>query len=349
MITFLHINILQYISVRAGVGFFIALFLTMYLMPKFIAWAAKKGASQPIFELAPSAHQKKSNTPTMGGVVFVFATIIAVLISAKLNSYVTGAILTLFLFSLIGIKDDYSKIASSDNQAGFSPKGKMAALIAAAFLVSVYVYFFTPLGSSFYIPFYKHPLFDMGIFALLFWILVFISSSNAVNLTDGLDGLATVPSIFSVFTLSVFLYLCGNAIFSSYLFLPKLIGVGEVAIVGASLMGALIGFLWSNCHPAEVFMGDTGSLSLGAIIAYMSIITKNEILLILIGSVFVLEAISVIVQVGSFRTRKKRVLLMAPIHHHFEIKGWAENKIIVRFWILALLSNLLALITIKIR
>lgn len=176
-----------------------------------------------------------------------------------------------------------------------------------------------------------------------------VSASNAVNLTDGLDGLATVPSIFSMLSLGVFIYISGNAVLSAYLLLPKVSGVGEIVIVAAALIGSLMGFLWYNCYPAEVFMGDSGSLSIGAFIGYMAIISKNEILLIIIGFVFVLETVSVILQVGSFKTRKKRLFLMAPIHHHFEIKGWAENKIIVRFWILALLSNLIALTAIKIR
>jgi phospho-N-acetylmuramoyl-pentapeptide-transferase len=186
-------------------------------------------------------------------------------------------------------------------------------------------------------------------FALFFWTLVMVSSSNAVNLTDGLDGLATVPSIFSLLSLSAFVYIGGHAVLSSYLFLPKISGSGEVVIIAAALVGSLVGFLWYNCYPAELFMGDSGSLSIGAFIGYMAIISKNEILLILIGFVFVLETVSVILQVGSFKTRKKRIFLMAPIHHHFEIKGWAENKIIVRFWILALMSNLLALMEIKLR
>lgn len=189
----------------------------------------------------------------------------------------------------------------------------------------------------------------MGIFALGFWTLVLVASSNAVNLTDGLDGLATVPSIFALLTLSVFLYVVGNAVASEYLLFPKNIGVGEVIIISSAFVGALVGFLWFNCYPAEVFMGDSGSLSMGAFIGYTAIISKNEFLLILVGFVFVLETLSVILQVGSFKTRKKRIFLMAPIHHHFEIKGWAENKIIVRFWIIALLANIIALTALKIR
>ena len=189
----------------------------------------------------------------------------------------------------------------------------------------------------------------MGVFIVVFWVLVIISSSNAVNLTDGLDGLATVPSVFSLATLGIFMYLSGSAVYSEYLLLPKNLNLSEVVIIAAALIGSLMGFLWYNCYPAQVFMGDSGSLSLGAFLGYLSIISKNEILLILIGFVFVFETVSVILQVGSFKIFHKRVFKMAPIHHHFEKMGWVENKIIVRFWMIAFLANLLAIATIKLR
>ena len=188
----------------------------------------------------------------------------------------------------------------------------------------------------------------MGVFSIGLWVLVIIATSNAVNLTDGLDGLATVPSIAALSSFVIIIYITGHANLSAYLLMPNF-DVGEVAIVAAALMGALSGFLWYNCHPAEVFMGDSGSLTIGAFLGYLAIISKSEILLLLIGSIFVIETLSVILQVGSFKLRKKRVFLMAPIHHHFEMKNWAENKIIVRFWIIAILSNLIALISLKIR
>ncbi len=346
---FLDINIFQYITVRAGISFFVAFISTLYLMPKYIAWAKKKKANQPIYEHAPKTHQAKSTTPTMGGIVFLFSTLFASLLTIKYNSfYALGAILTIVLFALIGMKDDISKIVGGKNDAGLSSKAKLFLQTGAAIIIGLYLYiggFMTDL----YIPFYKHPLFDMHILAIGFWILVFVSTSNAVNLTDGLDGLATVPSIFSIMSLSVFVYVMGHALLSDYLLVPNIKGIGEVTIIATALIGSLIGFLWHNCHPAEIFMGDSGSLSLGGFIAYMAIITKNELLLILVGFVFVMETVSVILQVGSYKARKKRVFRMAPIHHHFELKGWAENKIIVRFWIIALISNLLALITLKIR
>ena len=347
---FASINLFQYITVRAGIAFFLAFVLTIYFMPKFIRWAHKRNANQPIYELAPKTHQKKSKTPTMGGIVFLFASTISVIICSRVNNlFVLSALTCILLFGLIGMKDDLSKILGKDNTAGLTPKAKLLLQMVAAFIVSIILYDSIDLDTNFFIPFYKYPLFDMNLLAFAFWILVMISASNAVNLTDGLDGLATVPSILSILSLAVFVYVGGNAMLSGYLLLPKVGGSGEVVIVATAVMGSLVGFLWFNCYPAEVFMGDSGSLSIGAFIGYMAIISKNEILLMLIGFVFVLETVSVILQVGSFKTRKKRIFLMAPIHHHFEVKGWPENKIIVRFWIIALLSNLLALTALKIR
>jgi phospho-N-acetylmuramoyl-pentapeptide-transferase len=344
-----HINLFQYITFRAGIAFFMSFILTLYFLPKFIEYLKNKEANQPIYELAPEAHRKKSTTPTMGGVVFIMVTILASLVTMRYDSvYAIGAVITLILFMAIGVKDDYDKISNNDNQSGLSSRGKMILQIGASIIVGLFLYF-NNFPTNFYIPMYKFPLYDMHIFAVIFWIFVFVATSNAVNLTDGLDGLATVPSIFSIMTLGVFAYAIGNAIISKYLLLPHVQGVGEVVIVGSALLGALVGFLWFNAHPAEIFMGDSGSLAIGGFIAYMAIVTKNELLLVLVGFVFVMETVSVILQVGSYKTRKKRIFMMAPIHHHFEIKGWAENKIIVRFWIMAAISNIIALITLKLR
>ncbi len=354
MLYWLHqitsINILQYITVRAGIAFFLSFVLALVLIPRFIKWAKNKNASQPIYSLAPQSHQSKSNTPTMGGMVFLFSTVLATILCIKLdNAYAILGLVTIVLFGLIGIKDDISKILGGTNQSGLSTKAKFMLQSLSALIVASLLYTYTGLGTELYLPFYKNPVTSMNVFAIVFWILVMVSASNAVNLTDGLDGLATVPSIFSMLTLSVFVYIGGHSVLSSYLFLPKISGSGEVVIIAAALIGSLTAFLWYNCYPAEIFMGDSGSLSIGAFIAYMAIISKNEFLLVLIGFVFVLETVSVILQVGSFKTRKKRIFHMAPIHHHFEIKGWAENKIIVRFWIIAIMSNLIALMEIKLR
>jgi phospho-N-acetylmuramoyl-pentapeptide-transferase len=320
-------------------------------MPKFIAWALKKKFNQPIYGLVDkhSQNENKKNVPTMGGVVFIFSTIVASLLTVHLlNFYVVGGLVTLILFGYIGFKDDIRKIVGKRNSAGLSAKEKLLLQIVFALIVSGYV-ILIGFPTELYVPFYKTPVWDMGLFAIPFFTLVMISSSNGVNLTDGLDGLATVPSAFAIGTLGVFAYLIGNVVLSNYLLLPNIDGVGEIVVIASALIGALIGFLWYNSHPAEVFMGDSGSLSVGAFIGYMAIVTKNEILLLLIGSIFVIESMSVLMQVASYKTRKKRVFLMAPIHHHFEMKNWHENKIIIRFWIVALLSNLIALISIKVR
>ncbi|WP_321779043.1 phospho-N-acetylmuramoyl-pentapeptide-transferase [Sulfurimonas sp.] len=353
MLYFLHdildIHILGYITIRAGISFFIALFFTLFLLPRFIKWAQRTSSVQPINELAPESHQQKAKTPTMGGIVFIGSTIVASLFTIKFsNPYALGAILTLILFALIGFQDDFAKIKKSQNLAGLKARTKLALQILASLIVTSFLCIFSDFNTELYLPFIKMPILDMGIYSIAFWSLVIISTSNAVNLTDGLDGLATVPSLAALSSFSIIIYITGNATISSYLLMPHF-NVGEVAVVASALMGALTGFLWYNCHPAEVFMGDSGSLTIGAFLGYLAIISKSEILLLLIGSIFVIETVSVILQVGSYKLRKKRVFLMAPIHHHFEMKKWTENKIIVRFWIISILSNLIALISLKIR
>lgn len=343
------INIFQYITVRAGIAFAISFFIALFLMPYFIKWAKKQKSSQPIYELAPKTHQQKVGTPTMGGIVFVFSTVIATLMTAKLNNiYVVGGLVVIILFALIGLQDDISKIIKNKNSVGLSPRAKMILQIIASLFVGGLLI----LGghdTMLYVPFYKNPLVDMQYFALLFWIVVMVASTNAVNLTDGLDGLAVVPSIIAFFTLGALVYIAGNIVISQYLLLPSIKNCGELTIIVSAFVGSMIAFLWYNAHPAEVFMGDTGSLSIGGFMGYTAIVSKSEVLLLLIGFVFVMETISVILQVGSFKLRQKRVFLMAPIHHHFEQLGWKENKIIVRFWIIAFMTNLLALLTLKVR
>jgi phospho-N-acetylmuramoyl-pentapeptide-transferase len=320
----------------------------MYLIPKYILWAKAKKANQPINKWV-KAHENKAHTPTMGGAVFVFSTVIASLLTVDLsNLYVIGGLVALVGFALVGMKDDLGKILSGDNLEGLSARAKMALLIIISIIVSL-ILLYAKFPTTFYVPFIKTPLFDMGYFAIAFWVLVMIAASNAVNLTDGLDGLATVPTVIALSTLGIIVYIVGHAIFSQYLLLPNIKGVGEVVIIASALSGGLLGFLWYNSYPAEIFMGDTGSLSIGGFLAYMAILGKSEVLLVLVGIIFVIETVSVMLQVGSYKLRKKRIFLMAPIHHHFEMKNWPENKIIVRFWMIALLANLVALITLKIR
>ncbi|PAF51624.1 phospho-N-acetylmuramoyl-pentapeptide-transferase [Helicobacter sp. 13S00477-4] len=344
------INVFQYLTFRAGVSFFVAFVLCAFIMPIFIKWAKSKKANQPISNFVP-AHQNKVNTPTMGGIIFIFTAVVASVLSVKLdNTYVILGLIVLVAFGLIGARDDYIKIVAKKN-SGMSASVKFFLLFIVAVGVSTSLSV-NGLDSSLYVPFMKKPLFYLGNYpgvSIAFWTLVFLATTNAVNITDGLDGLATVPSICALISLSVFVYIAGNAEFSRYLLWPRVVDAGEMFVVSTALIGSLFGFLWYNCHPAQVFMGDSGSLGVGGFIAYMAIISNNEILLVLIGSIFVLETLSVILQIGSYKTRKKKIFLMAPIHHHFEVKGWAENKIIVRFWIIAILSNIIALMSLKIR
>ncbi|PAF47839.1 phospho-N-acetylmuramoyl-pentapeptide-transferase [Helicobacter sp. 12S02634-8] len=344
------INVFQYLTFRAGMSFFLGFCLCAFVMPYFIGWARSKKANQPISAFVP-AHQGKANTPTMGGIVFIVSTIIASILTVKLaNIYVVLGLFVLVAFSLIGARDDYMKIAAKKN-SGMSARLKFILLFVVSIGVSISLSMHG-LDSSLYMPFMKKPLFYLGDYpgvAIAFWTLVFLATTNAVNITDGLDGLATVPSICALVSLSIFVYIAGNAEFSRYLLWPRVVDAGELFVVSTALIGALFGFLWYNCHPAQIFMGDSGSLGVGGFIAYMAIVSNNEILLVLIGSIFVIETLSVILQIGSYKTRKKRIFLMAPIHHHFEAKGWAENKIIVRFWIIAILSNIIALMSLKIR
>jgi phospho-N-acetylmuramoyl-pentapeptide-transferase len=345
---FLPFNLFSYISVRAGIAFFIGLTLTLYLMPKYIRWSKAKNASQPINKYV-TTHEAKGKTPTMGGAIFLGSAIIAILISGDItNLYLLGGLFTIISFGLIGLKDDLGKVLSGDNLKGLSPRGKFLFQIAASLLVAVFLVV-AGFPTDFYVPFLKAPLFDISYFMIIFWVIIFLATTNAVNLTDGLDGLATVPSIVAFASLGLITYVTGHAIFSEYLLVPNIKGVGEMAIIVGAFMGALLGFLWFNCYPAEIFMGDTGSLSIGGLIAYLAILGKSEILLLLIGIIFVIETASVILQVGSYKLRGERIFLMAPIHHHFELKKWAENKIIVRFWMIAVLANILALISFKFR
>lgn len=345
-----HINVFQYITFRAGIAFILAVLFTIILMPIFIKWAKRQSFSQPIYDLAPSGHQTKSKTPTMGGAVFISVTLFVSIITTKLeNFYVLSGMGVLLAFMLIGIKDDVSKILSSDNASGLTARNKSLLQFMLSLFFMILLYSHESFNTQLFVPFYKEAVFDMGVFALLFWVFVMVGTSNAVNLTDGLDGLATVPSIFALFSLGVIIYITGNIVWANYLIMPTIEGVGELTVIASALIGALIGFLWYNAHPAQIFMGDSGSLSVGAFIAFVAIVAKSEVLLVLIGLIFVIETVSVMLQVGSFKLRKKRVFLMAPIHHHFEMKKWAENKIIVRFWIIAMISNLLALISLKIR
>ena len=364
---FFNIAIVKYITFRSGLAFIIAFITSIFLMPYFISWAKSKKASQPISD-SIKAHAGKRDTPTMGGVVFVLSALFSSLICARLNNaYVLLGILTLLLFMLIGFRDDYMKISSKKN-AGMTSRVKLLLLFCVSAFISISL-FNAGLNTELYIPLWKNSLGDFMYIMTAFWILVFISTTNAVNITDGLDGLATIPSICALASLSVFVYVCGNIEISKYLFWPHVPDSGEIMIISLAVIGALFGFLWYNAFPAQVFMGDTGSLTLGGIIAVYSILIRKELLIPILCGIFLVENISVIMQTAYFKYTKKktgtgrRIFKMAPLHHHFQKPGnsgidalWQhpvtpipESKIVVRFWIIGIFLAILTFITLKIR
>lgn len=286
----------------------------------------------------------------MGGVLIIFSVILSMLLWQDMNNKKVWLTLgAFFAFGLIGFTDDYLKVRRH-NSAGVSAKGKLIAQFAVALGISLVLYFSGEEGiTTLYIPFFKNPVADLGVWWIPFAMLLLVGESNAVNLSDGLDGLAAGLLLLVFVTLGILTYLSGRADYSSYLGIPHITGAGELAVFCFAGAGACVGFLWFNSYPAEVFMGDVGSLSLGGVIATISLIIKKEILILIIGGVFVLEAASVIIQVLYYKLRKKRIFKMAPLHHHFELSGWAENKVVTRFWILGGLFAVIALSTIKIQ
>jgi phospho-N-acetylmuramoyl-pentapeptide-transferase len=345
-------NVFRYITFRVAAAIVTALVLSWLLGPWFIRQLRRLSVGQNIRDVGPQAHQVKAGTPTMGGLLILFATLVPTLLWMDLkNVYVWLVILVTAAFGGIGFADDYLKVRNRRN-LGLTAKAKfwLQVLAALAFGVALLV---LPAESGFNptvtFPFIKRLVLHLGYFYILFVAFVLIGSSNAVNLTDGLDGLAIGATSVAAATYAIFTYIAGNAIIARYLQLAWVPGVGEVAVFCGAMVGAGIGFLWFNSHPAEVFMGDVGSLSLGAAIGSVAILAKQEILLVLVGGLFVMEALSVIIQVASFKLRGKRVFRMSPLHHHFELSGWAEPKVIVRFWILSILFALLSLSTLKLR
>jgi len=309
----------------------------------------RKQFGQIVRNDGPETHFKKAGTPTMGG-VFIFGSVMVALIIT--GNFFSKPLLIALLAGLsyfgLGCLDDYLKVLRKDPQ-GVRPKAKLVWQFGTALILSYYMVQAKIISTGLYIPFMKGPIIDLGYLYIPFAAFVIVGSSNAVNLTDGLDGLAIGPIITSAASLGLLAYVAGHKELASYLYIPHIEGAGELTVVCASLIGAGVGFLWYNSYPAQIFMGDAGSLSLGGILGTIAVLTKNEFLFALIGGVFVLEAVSVILQVGSYKIRKKRIFKMAPIHHHFELMGWPETKVIVRFWILSILLAILALATLKIR
>jgi phospho-N-acetylmuramoyl-pentapeptide-transferase len=364
---FSPLNVFRYITVRTAMASTSALLLSLLMGPWVIERLRDLQVKQYIREEGPKAHQKKAGTPTMGGVLIVAAIVIPTLLWADLrNAYVLLAMGATLAFGSIGFVDDYNKVVRRRN-LGLTPRAKFSLQILTCLLVGVALVSLQTQGAystQLSVPFFKrlHPnLVIASLFGhsfiwplayvpfVLFLVLVIVGCSNAVNLTDGLDGLAIGCVLVSSTALTVLTYLSSNARFADYLDLQKIPAAGELVIFCGSLAGASLGFLWYNAHPAEMFMGDVGSLALGGAIGIVAVIIKQEILLLSIGGVFVLEALSVIIQVGSFKLTGKRVFRMAPLHHHFELLGWSESKIIVRFWIVALVFALFSLTTLKLR
>jgi phospho-N-acetylmuramoyl-pentapeptide-transferase len=345
-------NVLSYLTVRAVFAMMTALLITLVLGKWIISKLQHYQIGQVIREDGPETHLEKQGTPTMGGVLILFAFFISVLFWGDWNNpFLWIVIVTALLFSSIGFIDDYLKI-KKQNSDGLSRRQKIAGQSISAILICLWLLSLNSktIGAELLVPFFKDLVIPLNALAFLIigWFAL-VGSSNSVNLTDGLDGLAIMPVILISGALAVFAYIGGNYNFSGYLNMPFMPGTGEIFVLCAALVGAGFGFLWFNTYPAEIFMGDTGSLSLGAILGVIAIIVHQEILLILMGGIFVAETLSVIIQIGYFKRTQKRFFLMAPIHHHYEKKGLKEPKIIVRFWIITLILVLISLASIKIR
>jgi phospho-N-acetylmuramoyl-pentapeptide-transferase len=345
-------NVFRYITFRTGGAMLTAaLFVFVFGQPIIDKLRVKQGKGQPIRADGPQTHFKKAGTPTMGGLMILAAIVTSTLIWANLSSgYVWVVLLVTLGFGAIGFYDDYLKVTKQSHK-GFSGKARLAIeiVIAAIAVYAIARIGTEPFSTSLTFPFLKELLIDLGWFFIPFGAFVIVGAGNAVNLTDGLDGLAIMPVMIAAASFGVIAYLSGNAVFANYLQIHFVIGTGELAVVLGSVIGAGLGFLWFNAPPAAIFMGDTGSLGLGGLIGTTAVATKHEIVLGIVGGLFVMEAMSVIIQVGWFKLTGRRVFLMAPIHHHFEKLGWTESQVVVRFWIISFILALIGLSTLKLR
>ncbi len=344
-------GVFHYLTLRAMLGVLTALTVALWIGPSMIRWLQAVKAGQPIRSDGPQTHLSKAGTPTMGGALILVAIGAAVLLWGDLtNVYVWIALLTTLGFGVIGGYDDYLKL-SKRNSKGLASRYKYFWQSVIALVVAVILYSMakTPQETGLIIPLFKDVLIPLGFGYILLAYFVIVGSSNAVNLTDGLDGLAIMPTVLVAGGLSVFAYVTGNAKFALYLGIPFIPGAGELAVFCAAIVGAGLGFLWFNSYPAQVFMGDIGALALGAALGVVAVMVRQEIVLFIMGGIFVLETVSVILQVASFKLTGKRIFRMAPIHHHFELKGWPEPKVIVRFWIITVILVLIGLATLKVR
>ncbi len=347
------LNIFRYITFRAGGATMTALLFVFLFGPKIIdGLRARQGKGQPIREDGPKSHLlTKKGTPTMGGLMILSGLVVSTLLWADLrNPYVWVVLLVTLGFGAVGFYDDYLKVSQSSAR-GFGGKARLG----IEFIISIFAAFFVtlldiePFSTSIVFPFLKDFTLNLGLFFVPFAAFVMVAAGNAVNLTDGLDGLAIVPVMIASTTFGLIAYLSGNAVFAAYLQIHHVAGTGELTVLCGAVFGAGLGFLWFNAPPAAIFMGDTGSLSLGGMLGAIAVATKHEIVLAIVGGLFVLEAVSVIVQVASYKLTGKRVFKMAPIHHHFEQLGWTESQVVIRFWIIAVVLALIGLATLKLR
>jgi phospho-N-acetylmuramoyl-pentapeptide-transferase len=327
----------------------LSLLISFLLGPWLIRLLTEKQIGQQIRDDGPASHAVKAGTPTMGGVLIIIALAISTLMLADIgNRYVLLALLATVGSGAVGFADDYLKLTRK-NSKGLPPRAKLLGQLLVAFVVALALYYQPRFSTEIAFPFIKTLRINLGVFYIPFAMLVIVGASNAVNLTDGLDGLAIGPVMIAAGTYGVVAYVTGHLKLAEYLQIPYVPGVGELSVFCAAVVAAGLGFLWYNAYPAQMFMGDVGSLALGAALGVVAVMTKNEILLIIVGGVFVMEALSVIFQVGSYKLRRKRVFLMAPIHHHYELKGWKEPQIIVRFWIISFICAVIGLSTLKLR
>ncbi|MCI0517476.1 MAG: phospho-N-acetylmuramoyl-pentapeptide-transferase [Woeseiaceae bacterium] len=344
-------GVFHYLTMRAILSALTALALSFVIGPKMIARLTLNQVGQPVREFGPSSHLPKAGTPTMGGALIITAIVFSTVLWADLeNRFIWVVLFVTLAFGVIGYVDDYKKLVLR-NPAGLSAGQKLFWQSAAAALAAVALYMMATdeAATSLLIPYFKDLALPLGMFQVVVTFLFIVGFSNAVNLTDGLDGLAIMPTVLVGGALGVFAYVTGNVNFSDYLGIPYVSGSGEILVFCAAMAGAGLGFLWFNTYPAQVFMGDIGALSLGAALGVVAVVVRQEIILAIMGGVFVVETVSVIIQVASFKLTGRRVFRMAPLHHHFELKGWAEPKVIVRFWIITVILVLIGLASLKIR
>ena len=344
-------SVFGYITLRTVLSALTALVISLVLGPAFIRRLLRNQAGQPVRELGPKSHQAKAGTPTMGGALILFSIVLTTLLWADLgNRYVWVVLAVTLAFGLIGWLDDYRKLVLRDSR-GLAARWKYLAQSVFGLAAAIFLYQTAnvPAATELIVPFFKGIVIPLGVFYVITTYFMIVGFSNAVNLTDGLDGLAIMPSVFLAAALGIFAYVAGHSGFSSYLGMPSIPGAGELAIYCGALGGAGLGFLWFNTYPAQIFMGDIGALAVGAALGLIAVVIRQELVFILMAGVFVVETLSVMLQVASFKLTGKRIFRMAPIHHHFELKGWPEPRVIVRFWIISVILVLAGLATLKIR